>query len=229
MYSTYNLGQKKKWKLWKPSWWTTFPLFTMKGTCLTHYWYFYNSPKCETILVSNICSRGYPEQLKTTVFPSTAHDTNKQYVCVTLEVNLPPNYPDCEPAVNLRNPRGLDDSTLDHMSKAIREKCAEYLGQPVIFELIEVRLLRSSNMNNRCNFQLIRENLTESNLPTCQCAVCLYGFTAGDSFTKTKCFHYFHSYCLALHVITTERHFKEEQDKLPAWQKQKTAFQVLEI
>lgn len=93
---------------------------------------------------NNVCGnldlycRGCPEQFKTTVFPSTAHDTNKQYVCVTLEVNLPPDYPDCEPAVRLRNPRGLDDSMLNHISDSIKEKCSEYLGQPVIFELIEV-------------------------------------------------------------------------------------------
>lgn len=75
-------------------------------------------------------------------------------------------------------------------------------------------------------FQLVRENLTESNLPTCQCAVCLYGFSEGDSFIKTECYHYFHSYCLALHLTTTERLFKDEQEKLPMWQRQKTGFQV---
>lgn len=75
--------------------------------------------------------------------------------------------------------------------------------------------------------QLIRERLTESNVPSCQCAVCLYDFQHGDHFTKTQCYHYFHSYCLACHLVSTERHFKEEQDKLPAWQKQTTGFQPL--
>lgn len=82
------------------------------------------------------------------------------------------------------------------------------MGQPVIYELIE----------------LIRENLTESNLPTCQCAVCLYGFSEGDSFTKTQCFHYFHNYCLAKHLIVTEKHFNEEQEKLPAWKRSTVGF-----
>lgn len=175
--------------------------------------------------------RGFPEQLKTVVFPSTAHDTNKQYVCVTLEVSLPLDYPECEPIVRLKNPRGLDDSTLDHILAALKDKCTEYLGQPVIFELIEVgnQQINVENQYYIILFQLIREQLTESNLPNCQCTVCLYGFCSGDSFTKTKCYHYFHSYCLALHLITTERHFKEEQEKLPAWQKQKTAFQVCVI
>lgn len=59
-------------------------------------------------------------------------------MCVTLEVTLPISYPECEPIVRLRNPRGLDDSTVDHILAALKEKCSEYLGQPVIFELIEV-------------------------------------------------------------------------------------------
>lgn len=89
-----------------------------------------------------MCFSGFPKLFKTTVFPSTAHDTNKQYVCVTLEVELPAEYPDCEPVVHLRNPRGLDDSSLDTLSSAIKDKCKEYLGQPVIFELIEVSAKR---------------------------------------------------------------------------------------
>lgn len=76
--------------------------------------------------------------------------------------------------------------------------------------------------------QLIRERLTESNLPSCQCAVCLYDFQHGDQFTKTQCYHYFHSYCLASHLVNTEKHYLEEHEKLPAWQKQAAAgFQPL--
>ncbi|KAJ8919745.1 hypothetical protein NQ315_006274 [Exocentrus adspersus] len=168
----------------------------------------------EAILMDDISiiynENGCPELVKSTIFPSTANEVDKQYVCVTLEAKLPDGYPDCEPIVQLRNPRGLDDSTINNLYEAIKEKCSEFLGQPVIFELIEI----------------IRESLTESNLPTCQCAVCLYGFSDGDSFTKTKCFHYFHSYCLANHLITTKRHFQEEQDKLPAWQKSTKGFQA---
>ncbi|XP_074025623.1 E3 ubiquitin-protein ligase RNF25 [Leptinotarsa decemlineata] len=151
-----------------------------------------------------------PVLVKTTIFPSTANEIDKQYVCVTLEVRLPEDYPDREPSVQLRNPRGLDDSTINNLYKSIKEKCTEFIGQAVMYELIE----------------LIRESLTESNLPTCQCAVCLYGFSDGDSFTKTQCYHYFHSYCLANHLITTKRHFQEEQDKLPAWQKSTKGYQA---
>jgi hypothetical protein len=67
--------------------------------------------------------------------------------------------------------------------------------------------------------QLVKEHLTSSNLPSCQCAICLYGFREGDHFTKTQCYHYFHSHCLACHVTSSEKSYQEELDKLPAWQR----------
>ncbi|XP_066257918.1 E3 ubiquitin-protein ligase RNF25 isoform X1 [Euwallacea similis] len=168
----------------------------------------------EAILMEDITishnEYGCAELVKCVIFPSTANEVEKQYVRVTLEAELPDGYPDCKPVIRLKSPRGLDDSTINHLYKEIEKKCAEYLGQAVIYELIE----------------LIRESLTESNLPTCQCTVCLYGFAEGDSFTKTQCFHYFHNYCLAKHIIITEKHFKEEQDKLPAWKKATNGFQA---
>ena len=66
-------------------------------------------------------------------------------------------------------------------------------------------------------FQLVREHLTISNLPTGQCAVCLYGFRDGDEFTKTECYHHFHSRCLAAHVAAAERYYREEKEKIPQW------------
>uniref|UniRef100_A0A1B6CUG0 RWD domain-containing protein n=1 Tax=Clastoptera arizonana TaxID=38151 RepID=A0A1B6CUG0_9HEMI len=141
--------------------------------------------------------------IETDVFPWTALDTQQQFVRVTLEIELTPSYPDTSPIVLLRNPRGLDDSTLTSIEQQIRAKCKDYIGQPVIFELIDV----------------VKEHLTASNVPCCQCCVCLYGFRQSDHFTKTPCYHYFHSHCLAGHLTASERIFKEEQEKLPAWQK----------
>ncbi|XP_050315553.1 E3 ubiquitin-protein ligase RNF25 [Anthonomus grandis grandis] len=168
----------------------------------------------EAILMDDISifydDQGCAELVRSVIFPSTANEVEKQYVCITLEVELPRDYPDCKPVIRLKAPRGLDDSNVDYLHKEIDKKCDEYVGQPVIYELIE----------------LIRENLTESNLPKCQCAVCLYGFSEGDYFTKTQCFHYFHNYCLANHLIITAKHFKEEQDKLPAWKRSTSDFQA---
>ncbi|KAG8230805.1 hypothetical protein J437_LFUL010585 [Ladona fulva] len=67
---------------------------------------------------------------------------------------------------------------------------------------------------------MVKEHLTCSNCPSCVCAVCLYGFQQGDAFSKTECFHYFHSHCLACYVRTTQRNLLEEREKLPLWQQQ---------
>ena len=150
--------------------------------------------------------RGEPECIETVLFPSTGEDSQSQYVCVTLIVQLPVGYPDVSPTISLRNPRGLDEETVRLMQSDAESKCNDFIGQPVMFELIE----------------LIREHLTRSNLPTDQCAICLYGFREGDEFTKTECYHYFHSRCLAAHVAAAERYYREEQEKLPQWQQDAT-------
>ncbi|KAK6625488.1 hypothetical protein RUM43_005786 [Polyplax serrata] len=141
--------------------------------------------------------------IETDVFPATASDHSSQYVRVTLIFSLPVGYPDVMPTVDLKNPRGLDDSVLKIMKKDIETKMENLIGEPVVFEIIEV----------------VRERLTESNLPSCHCVICLYGFSESDQFIKTQCYHYFHSYCLVCHLKTSERIYKEEQEKLPAWQR----------
>ena len=135
------------------------------------------------------------------MFPLVADDTDS-YVCVTLVVNLVPGYPDERPTFTLKNPRGLCDSTLDVISRNINAKLDESLGSPVVFDLIDV----------------VREHLTDSNLPSGQCVICLYGFQEGDQFTKTECYHYLHTYCLVRHLDASKRNYDEEYNKLPGWQ-----------
>ncbi|XP_051166818.1 E3 ubiquitin-protein ligase RNF25 [Leptopilina boulardi] len=155
---------------------------------------------------------GEPELIEILVFPSTGNDSQSQYVCVRLVVKLVPGYPDVSPEVNFRNPRGLDEGTMRIIQSEAETKCQDFVGQPVMFELIE----------------LVREHLTKSNLPTGQCAVCLYGFREGDEFTKTECYHHFHSHCLASHVAAADRYYREEQEKLPQWQQDSSKqFQAL--
>jgi len=84
-------------------------------------------------------SRGEPEYIETILFPSTGEDSQSQYVCVTLIVRLPSGYPDISPTINLRNPRGLDEDTVKLMQSDAEAKCKDFIGQPVMFELIEVR------------------------------------------------------------------------------------------
>lgn len=76
--------------------------------------------------------------IETEVHPWTALDTEQQFVRVSLEVQLPCGYPDIRPTVRLFNPRGLDDSTFCRIREDISKKCTQNLGQPVIFEIIEV-------------------------------------------------------------------------------------------
>jgi len=54
-------------------------------------------------------------------------------------VRLPLGYPDVSPTINLRNPRGLDEDTVKLMQSDAETKCKDFIGQPVMFELIEVR------------------------------------------------------------------------------------------
>lgn len=100
----------------------------------------------------------------------------------------------------------MDDSRINLIEKSVKSKLQESIGLPVVFDLIEV----------------IREHLTISNLPSGQCVVCLYGFQDGDEFTKTECYHFLHSYCLARHLTASKKNYHEEMEKLPAWQR-KTA------
>ncbi|CAG9786888.1 unnamed protein product [Diatraea saccharalis] len=159
----------------------------------------------EAILMDDVVIKrvnDVPEIIETVVHPSTGDDVDQQFVCITLEVKLTPDYPDSSPEVNLRNPRGLDDQLLSTINSQIKQKLLDCLGQPVVFELIE----------------LIRDNLTESNLPSGQCVICLYGFVDGDVFIKTQCYHHFHSHCLANHLIAGKKYYQEELEKLPNWQ-----------
>lgn len=87
----------------------------------------------------NFCYRNGAIIIETDVFPATASDHSSQYVRVTLIVTLPVGYPDISPTIDLRNPRGLDDSLLQIMKKEIETKMENLVGEPVVFELIEVK------------------------------------------------------------------------------------------
>lgn len=81
---------------------------------------------------------GQPESIETLVFPSTGEDSQSQYVCLRLIVHLHAGYPDVSPTVSLKNPRGLHEDTLQLIQTEIEAKCQDFIGQPVMFELIEV-------------------------------------------------------------------------------------------
>ncbi|XP_039752850.1 E3 ubiquitin-protein ligase RNF25 isoform X2 [Pararge aegeria] len=146
---------------------------------------------------------GVPRAIETLIHPSTADKKEEQFVCVTLEVILTPDYPESSPEVILRNPRGLDDKLVNEIHKKIKEKLDRHVGNPIVFELIEI----------------VRGFLTECNLPSGQCVICLHDFVNGDVFTKTPCYHHFHSHCLSKHLINSKKYYDEELEKLPNWQR----------
>lgn len=97
----------------------------------------------EAILIEDLVVKqedGVPKIIETVIHPSTGDKIDQQFVCLTLEVKLTPDYPDSSPEVFLRNPRGLDDKVLSIINTKIREKLSRDIGQPVVFELIEVML-----------------------------------------------------------------------------------------
>uniref|UniRef100_A0A336KUQ1 CSON014671 protein n=1 Tax=Culicoides sonorensis TaxID=179676 RepID=A0A336KUQ1_CULSO len=157
----------------------------------------------EDVKITRNLESNFPELIETTIFPTTCEDTERQYVCITLQIMPTKEYPETKPDFKLRNPRGLDDSCINSIEKAIKAKLEESIGLPVVFDLID----------------LIREHLTESNVPTGQCVICLYGFQDGDDFTKTSCYHYLHSHCLSIWLQNAKRNYYEEQSKLPNWQR----------
>ncbi|XP_054717572.1 probable serine/threonine-protein kinase clkA [Uloborus diversus] len=58
-----------------------------------------------------------------------------------------------------------------------------------------------------------KEHLTSQNRPSGECAICLYGFSEQDIFTRTECYHYFHSHCLARYVKNILENAEESEEK----------------
>lgn len=140
-------------------------------------------------------SRSDPWEISITLYPATAEDQESQYVRVTLQLSVPPEYPKKSPKICMQNPRGLSDEHLLSISQNLRHVADSGLGGPILYEL----LVKA------------KEILTENNIPYGECVICQYGFQANEAFTKTSCYHYFHSHCLARYA----HHMEEEvQSKL---------------
>ncbi|XP_069507699.1 E3 ubiquitin-protein ligase RNF25 isoform X3 [Ambystoma mexicanum] len=154
----------------------------------------------QELLVSRGKSRSEPWEIRITLYPATAEDQESQYVRVTLQLSVPPEYPKKAPKICMQNPRGLSDDHLLSISQNLRHVAESGLGGPVLYEL----LVKA------------KEILTENNIPYGECVICQYGFQANEAFTKTACYHYFHSHCLAryAHHMEEEVQSKREEDEL---------------
>ncbi|XP_075703715.1 E3 ubiquitin-protein ligase RNF25-like, partial [Rhinoderma darwinii] len=118
--------------------------------------------------------------LRITLHPTTCDDPETQFVRLTLQLSLPPQYPDEPPEISVTNPRGLCDDQIESIIRTLRTTATQSVGCPILYALIEKG----------------KEMLTASNVPRGHCVICLYEFQDEDCLTKTRCFHHFHSYCL---------------------------------
>ncbi|XP_061226181.1 E3 ubiquitin-protein ligase RNF25 isoform X1 [Neopsephotus bourkii] len=136
-------------------------------------------------------------ELSITLHPATAQDQDSQYVCFTLVLAVPPQYPNKAPEISIKNPRGLSDEQIQKISQTLRSIAEAKLGTEVLYELIEKG----------------KEILTDNNIPHGQCVICLYGFQEREAFTKTQCYHYFHSHCLARYAQHMEEEILMQQEE----------------
>ncbi|KAM4836314.1 E3 ubiquitin-protein ligase RNF25 isoform 1-T1 [Thomomys bottae] len=153
--------------------------------------------------------RSSPWEILITLHPATAEDQDSQYVCFTLVLQVPVQYPQEVPQISIRNPRGLSDEQIHKISQALGHVAKAGLGTAMLYELIEKG----------------KEILTDNNIPHGQCVICLYGFQEKEAFTKTPCYHYFHCHCLARYIQHMEQELKaqgqeQEQERQHAITKQ---------
>ncbi|XP_006168716.1 E3 ubiquitin-protein ligase RNF25 [Tupaia chinensis] len=154
--------------------------------------------------------RSSPWEIHITLHPATADDQDSQYVCFTLVLQIPAQYPHEVPQISIRNPRGLSDEQIHTISQALGHVAKARLGTAMLYELIEKG----------------KEILTDNNIPHGQCVICLYGFQEKEAFTKTPCYHYFHCHCLARYIQYMEQELKvqgqeQEQERQHVANKQK--------
>ncbi|XP_053706702.1 E3 ubiquitin-protein ligase RNF25 [Synchiropus splendidus] len=132
------------------------------------------------------------------LYPSTAEDSVSQFVRLTLNLDLSQQYPWSPPRISIQNPRGLSDDMLSSVQTVLQQEAESSLGSPVLYQLIEKA----------------KEFLTESNIPHGNCVICLYGFKQGESFTKTSCYHHFHSHCLGRYARFSESEMRRREKEL---------------
>ncbi|KAL0993629.1 hypothetical protein UPYG_G00110790 [Umbra pygmaea] len=132
------------------------------------------------------------------LYPSTGQDSLSQFVRLTLTLTLDSKYPSSPPSISIHNPRGLSDDKLCSVQRCLQTEAESCLGSPVLYQLIEKA----------------KEILTESNIPHGNCVICLYGFKDGEAFTKTSCYHYFHSHCLGRYITHAEMELREREKEL---------------
>ncbi|XP_072889530.1 E3 ubiquitin-protein ligase RNF25 isoform X2 [Hemitrygon akajei] len=98
----------------------------------------------------------------------------------------------------------LDELKISHDSNSIRRELEEEAeagrGGQVLYQLIEKG----------------KEILTNNNVPFGHCVICLNCFQESDDFTRTSCYHHFHSYCLASYIQHVQAELRLQESPLPS-------------
>ncbi|XP_055486202.1 E3 ubiquitin-protein ligase RNF25 [Leucoraja erinacea] len=149
----------------------------------------------------------HPWVLSITLHPSTAHVTESQFVRLTLHLCLTEQYPDAVPTISIRNSRGLSDEQIQRIQKELEEEAVKRRGEQVLYQLIEKA----------------KDILTNSNIPFGHCVICLNSFLESESFTRTPCFHHFHTYCLASYLRHGDTHHETTVTGTPSPHKEPRA------
>ena len=117
--------------------------------------------------------------------PSTGDDDDdSKYVCLNLLLTISEKYPLHSPGISIKNPRGLSDAHVVSIQENLLALAKEKIGSPMLYDLIEYA----------------KECLSDNNIPSCPCVICLEHFEHKEKFVKTECYHYFHAVCLSNYV-----------------------------
>ena len=153
----------------------------------------------------------YPDELKidasaeekTTRVTITIHsngdendlDREARLLRLTFSAVLPANYPeDASPTFTLSQTRGLTDAQLNELASELSSTIEANRGSSVLHGCIE----------------LIREKLSEFELPHEACAICMNLITDRADVIRTNCDHFYHRTCLASYVRTKKVELEEK-------------------
>uniref|UniRef100_A0A8C2WKI0 Ring finger protein 25 n=1 Tax=Cyclopterus lumpus TaxID=8103 RepID=A0A8C2WKI0_CYCLU len=125
------------------------------------------------------------------LYPSTAEDSVSQFVRLTLTLTLDQQYPSSSPDISIHNPRGLSDDKISSVQRCLQLEAQSCLGSPVLYQLIEVVLVE------------LKRSLMPPLPPQ-----------EGETFSKTSCYHYFHSHCLGRYASHSERELLQREKEL---------------
>lgn len=138
-----------------------------------------------------------------TILPLTAADTGSQFLKVDVRFTFPPKLSHEHLQVNFVSSRGLNDDRLNQLREMIKQRIEEDSSDGLLYDIMEI----------------IGENLTQNNLPSDPCPICLIKFKTRDNLVVTKCFHHFHNYCLKQYIDNYELEW-EIDETLPQLQQE---------